>query len=113
MSQPDISKLMAQAKQMQERMAELQRELAATRFEADAGGGMVSATVSGELRVLEIKIEPSLFDSKDRSMVEDLTAAAVNAAFTKAQQHSQQKMQEMTMGGLNLPSFLNPSGGGK
>ena len=112
MSQPDIGKLMQQAQQMQTRMQELQRELANTRFEAEAGGGMVKAVVSGELRVLEISIEPTLFKEDDRAMVQDLTAAAVNAAMVKAQTHAQQKMQEVSMGGLQLPNLANLFGGG-
>ncbi len=112
MSQPDIGNLMKQAQQMQARMGELQRELASARFEADSGGGMVKAVVSGELRVLEIEIEPSLFGGEDRSMVQDLTAAAVNAALQKAQQHVQQKMQQLSLGGLQMPNQLGPQGGG-
>jgi DNA-binding YbaB/EbfC family protein len=112
MSQPDIGKLMQQAQQMQARMSELQRELAATRFESEAGGGMVKVVVSGELRVLEVEIEPSLLREDDRAMVQDLTAAAVNAALSKAQTHAQQKMQQLSMGGLKLPDFMNPQGGG-
>ena len=60
MTPPDLGELMEKAKQMQSRLAELQRELAVRRFEADAGGGMVTAVVTGALRVLEVRIEQSL-----------------------------------------------------
>ena len=66
MSQPDIGKLMEQAQEVQSRLADLQRELAQKRVEGSAGGGMVTAVASGALRVLEIRIEPSLLEGGDR-----------------------------------------------
>ncbi len=75
-------------------------------MEASAGGGMVTAVATGALRVLEIKIEPELFESGDRAMIQDLVAAAVNAALTNAQQMIQQEMQRASGG---LPIF---GGGG-
>lgn len=96
---PDIGQLMQQAQQMQEKMSELQRELASRRFEAGAGGGMIVAVVSGELKVLEIRIEPAIFETRDRAMIQDLTAAAVNAALSKAQQWAQEQMQQLSLGG--------------
>ena len=62
MSPPDLNELMAQARQVQERLAEVQRDLARRRVEGSAGGGMVTAVASGELRVLEVRIEPGLLD---------------------------------------------------
>ena len=59
MSQPDLSELMAKAQEMQSRLAEVQRELARRRVEGSAGGGMVTAVASGELRIIEIRIEPA------------------------------------------------------
>jgi DNA-binding YbaB/EbfC family protein len=99
----DLQKMMERAQQMQGRMGELQQELAARRFDANSGGGMVKATVSGGLRVLAIEIEPSLIDSGDREMLQDLVAAAVNAALTRAQESVQQelaKMQQSMLMGL-------------
>ena len=55
MSQPDLGELMQKAQQVQQRLAEVQRELATRRVEGSAGGGMVTVTVSGGLRVLEVK----------------------------------------------------------
>ena len=93
MSQPDLSALLAKAKQMQTRLAEVQRELAQRRIEGTAGGGMVTVVATGDLRILEIRIEPSLFTSGDREMLQDLTAAAVNAALASAQRAVQEELQ--------------------
>jgi DNA-binding YbaB/EbfC family protein len=89
-----MAQLMERAREMQTRMASLQQELAARRFEGAAGGGMVSAVVSGGLRVLEVRIEPSLLEMGDREMLQDLTAAALNAALHNAQATVQEELQK-------------------
>ena len=105
-----MQEMMQRAQQMQSKMGELQNELTARRFEASAGGGMVSATVSGGLRVLSIEIEPSLFQGDDRTMIQDLVAAAVNAALSKAQDSVAQEMGRMQQSMLaGLPGM--PGGG--
>ncbi len=104
MSPPDLTELMARAKEVQERLAEVQRDLARRRVEGSAGGGMVTAVASGALRILEVRIEPSLLESGDRGMLQDLVAAAVNAALANAQQLIQQEMQRASAGlTLQLP----------
>ena len=108
---PDMENLLAQAQQMQGRLAALQRDLAARRFEGSAGGGMVTAVASGELRVLEIKIEPDLVAGGDRQMIQDLCVAAVNAALTNAQQGAQEEMRRLS-GALGIPGLGTPGFGG-
>jgi DNA-binding YbaB/EbfC family protein len=93
MSQTDLAGLLAKAKEMQARLAEVQRELAARRVEGSAGGGMVTVVASGDLRILELRIEPALFESGDRQMIQDLAAAAVNAALANAQRMVQEELQ--------------------
>ena len=90
-----MQQMMQRAQEMQSKMGELQAELAARRFEASAGGGMVSAAVSGGLRVLSVEIEPGLIADNDRGMIQDLTAAEVNAALTKAQEADAAEMAKM------------------
>jgi DNA-binding YbaB/EbfC family protein len=93
MSAPDLGALLRRAQEVQERMAALQRELARRRIEGTAGAGMVRAVVTGELRVLEIEIDPQLLASGDRSMLQDLIAAAVNTALSQAQRIVQEELQ--------------------
>ena len=94
MKPEDMAQLMERAREMQTRMASLQQELAARRFEGAAGGGMVRAVVSGGLRVLEVRMEPSLLEMGDREMLQDLTAAALNAALHNAQTTVQEELQK-------------------
>ena len=95
MNANEMQEMMQRAEQMQSKMGELQQQLTARRFEASAGGGMVQATVSGGLRVLSIEIEPTLIQDDDRAMIQDLVAAAVNAALAKAQEAVAQEMARM------------------
>lgn len=97
MSQPDFRQLMAQAQEMQQRIAAAQRELATRRVEASAGGGMVTAVASGELRIVELRIEPAVYEGGDRGLLQDLVTAAVNAALTRAQQMVQEELQRLAL----------------
>lgn len=106
---PDLQELLARAQEMQGKLGELQRELATRRVEASSGGGMVTACVSGELRVVALRIEPAVFEGGDRAMAEDLIAAAVNAALQKAQEMVQTEMQRAS--GLGALGGANPFGG--
>ncbi len=107
MKPEDLGRLMEQARQVQSRLASLQQELATRRFEASAGGGMVTAVATGALRIVEVRIEPSLLASGDREMLQDLTAAAVNAALTSAQTAVQEELQRASAG-LTLPGAPTP-----
>jgi len=100
---PDESqKMLEQARVMQERIEQIQKTLNARRFEAASGGGMVRATVTGALRVVAIEIEDSFFKTGDKEMIQDLAAAAVNAAIVKAQEGANAefvRMQQHLMSG--------------
>jgi len=99
--------LLQQAKRVQEKIEELQGELAALRIEGQAGGGMVTAVVNGQQVLISVKIDPKLV-AEDVEMVEDLVVAAVRQAMEKSRDESQQKMNAVTggmMSGLNLPGM--------
>jgi len=110
----EMQEMLKKAQEMQSKMGELQAELGRRRFEASAGGGMVTAIVSGALRVVSIEVEPVMIEHKDRDMIQDLTAAAVNAALTKAQDAVSQEMtrfQSSMLAGLpNLPGMPGLTG---
>jgi len=97
MSQPDFRQMMEQAQAMQQRLADAQRELASRRVEASAGGGMVTAVASGELRIVELRIEPSVWEGGDRGLMQDLVVAAVNAALASAQRMVQEELQRLAL----------------
>ena len=106
MSEPDIRVLLARAQEVQSKLAAAQRDLARRTVEASSGGGMVTAVVSGELRVSELRIDPSLLATGDREMLQDLVAAAVNAAMARAQQMLQEELGKIA----GLPSLVGLGG---
>lgn len=94
--------LMAKAKEMQEKMRAAQEELGRKQVSADAGGGMVEATVNGRLELVRIRIDKNKVNAEDLEMIEDLVVAAVNAAQSKAGEMMREEMQK-TAGDLGLP----------
>ena len=76
--QPNMQQLMKQAQQMQRDLAAAQDELAAAQVEGTAGGGLVTATVTGTGEVVGVTIDPSVVDPDDVETLEDLVVAAIN-----------------------------------
>jgi len=94
--------LMKQAQKMQKQMTETQERLAAQRYQASAGGGLVTAVVDGRGRLIEIKMAPAALEEKDVSLVEDLVLTAVGEAQRSAEAEMKDALGKLT-GGLNLP----------
>ncbi len=107
----DFGKIMKMAKDMKERMPAMQEELARKQYTAEAGGGMVSATVSGRMELVGLKISPDVVREGDVEMLEDLVKSAVSAAQAKAAAGAAEMMQELT-GGMELPPGLGELFGG-
>jgi DNA-binding YbaB/EbfC family protein len=101
----NIGKIMKLAGEMKKRMPEMQARLASTMYTADAGGGVVKATVNGKLGLVDIKIDPSVLADKDAEMLEDLIKAAVSSAQAQAAQAAEEAMKEIT-GGMELPGLF-------
>jgi len=93
-----------QAQELQERLARVQEEAASRTVEGSAGGGMVKATVNGRLEVVRVHIEPTVLQSGDTQMLEDLIVAAVNQGIRAAQQQMAEEMSKLT-GGLKIPGL--------
>ena len=104
----NIAQLMQQAQKMQENMQRAQEELASLEVTGNAGGGMVSVTLTGRMECRKVRIDPSVLT--DPEMAEDLIAAAFNDAVNKANAESQAKMAGATAGmpippGMKIPGF--------
>ncbi len=98
----DMKKMMKQAQKMQRDAAAAQAEIAEMEFSATTGGGMVEATVMGDMSLKAIKISPEAVDPDDVEMLEDMIVAAVNEALREASDTSNERMSSL-MGGMNLP----------
>lgn len=94
--------MMKQVQKMQQDMQKMQAELEAKEYTAAAGGGVVSATVTGKRELRAISIDPEAVDPDDVEMLQDMIVAAVNEALRTAEEDMAASMQQIT-GGLNLP----------
>ncbi len=100
MGQPNMKMI----QQMQNRLAKIQDELAETVVEGSAGGGVVTAKVTGARAFYGIKIDPSAVDPDDVEMLEDLITAAVQDAMNRAETVAEEKMAALT-GGMKIPGL--------
>jgi DNA-binding YbaB/EbfC family protein len=99
-----MGNLLKQAQEMQSRMAKIQEELAQKTVDGSAGGGMVQVTVNGQLALTAIKIDPSVINSEEKEMLEDLIMAAINDGMRKARDMASTEMNKIT-GGLKIPGL--------
>ena len=96
--------ILKQAQQMQAKLVKAQEELAKATVEASAGGGAVTAVVTGQQKLVSIKISPDAVDPDDVEMLEDLVLAAVNEGMEKAKELAASQLGAIT-GGLNIPGL--------
>ncbi len=102
----NLGQMMKQAQKMQERMGQVQEELAQAELVGASGGGMVQVTLSGKGDMRRLKIDPSLVDRDEVDVLEDLIIAAFSDAKGKLDAHVAEKMAEVT-GGLKLPPGIS------
>ena len=105
-----LASLMKQAQGMSGKMQEMKDRMAALRCEGQAGGGMVTVEVNGQMKVVSCRIDQALLQSGDREMLEELVCAATNQALDKIRETQANEMQQLT-GGLNIPGLGNALSG--
>jgi len=99
---PDFTKILEQAQQMQSQLEKIQTELEGMSVTATSGGGMVTVEADGKGQITRVRIDPSVVNSADVEMLEDLVLVAVRDAQQKAADLAKREMSKLT-GGLNLP----------
>ena len=101
---PDLGNLMQAAQRMQQELQRVQGDLENKHVEASAGGGMVTAVVSGRLDLVALRVDASVVDPKDVQMLQDLVVAAVNQAIAKAKEMASTELAKVT-GGMQVPGM--------
>jgi nucleoid-associated protein EbfC len=96
---PDMNQLLEQAQQMQQQLMQAQEELAKAEVEGTAGGGLVTAKVTGTGDLIGLDIKPEACDPADTETLADLVVAAVKNATTAAQEMATQQLGPLA-GGL-------------
>lgn len=94
--------MIKQAQKMQQDMQKMQTELEEKEYTASAGGGVVTAVVTGKRELKALTIDPEAVDPEDVEMLQDLIVASVNEAIRAAETDMANNMQKLT-GGLGLP----------
>jgi len=101
----NIQQIMKQAQKVQQKMEEIQGNLANENIQASSGGGMVTVVVNGKQEILSINIEKDVVNAEDIGMLQDLVVAAVNEGLKKSQDLVKERMKDVT-GGMNIPGMM-------
>ena len=96
--------ILRQAQQMQAKLMKAQEELEKETVEGSSGGGAVKVVITGQQKVVSIKISPEAVDPKDVSMLEDLVLTAINEGMEKSKQLAATRMSAVT--GVNVPGLF-------
>lgn len=93
-------------KQMQENMQKMQDNLQQLEVIGEAGGGMVKVTLNGKNEARRVEIDDTLIGD-DKDVLEDLIAAAFNAAVRKVEAATQEATAS-SLGGMLPPGMKMP-----
>jgi DNA-binding YbaB/EbfC family protein len=103
-----LQQMLSRLRQVQE---DLQRQVNSVTVEASAGGGMVTVRMNGQKQVVDVRIEPDVFASKDQEMLQDLIRAAVNEAGRRVDDELANQMKNIAggipgMAGMKIPGLF-------
>ena len=101
----NMSQIMKQAKAMQEKMAEMQKKIEETEIEGSSGGGAVKIVMNGKHEVKNLFIDPSIVNSDEKEVLEDLIMAALNDVNKKIAENTNDQFGSIS-GGMGLPPGL-------
>ncbi len=104
----DLMGLMGKAREMQQKIEEMQQEIAGLEISGTSGGGLVTVVLSGKGEMKSLKIDPSLFKEEDVEILEDLVLAAHNEAKTRVEETVKEKSGAITAGLPLPPGFKLP-----
>jgi DNA-binding YbaB/EbfC family protein len=104
----DLDKIMQMAQNAQAELAKAQDNLDKVEVEGASGGGLVKIKATAKGRILGVSIDDSLMEVSEKTMLEDLIAAALNDARGKADQAAAAEMQKMSSGLPLPPGFKMP-----
>jgi nucleoid-associated protein EbfC len=94
----DMLKIMGRIKEVQQKVKDTQAQLERRTVTAEAGGGLVKATVNGARQVVKLEVDASLLKPEDQHMVQDLSVAAVNMAMKEIDELVKTELKNATSG---------------
>lgn len=105
---PSLKEIMQMAQNAQAELQKAQDNLDKIEVEGQSGGGLVKIKASAKGRIIGVSIDESLLDPAEKTMVEDLIAAALNDTRAKADQAAAAEMQKMSSTLPMPPGFQMP-----
>ncbi|HYC95952.1 MAG TPA: YbaB/EbfC family nucleoid-associated protein [Sphingomicrobium sp.] len=103
---PSLEELMKMAEAAKAQLDQAQASLEKVEVEGASGGGLVKIRATAKGQILGVSIDDSLLVASEKAMLEDLVAAAINDARTKADAIAGEQIKQMT-GGMQLPPGFN------
>lgn len=101
--QPGFSDLIKKAQEMQKKLQDMQKQMMDTEITGESGGGMVKVTMTGHHYARRVMLEASVL-REEKSVIEDLIAAAINDATDKIEKHMRDKVSGLA--GIKLPEGI-------
>ena len=107
----DVNAIQQMLARFRQQWEDVQQQVNSVTVEASAGGGMVSVKMNGQKQIVDLRIEPDVFASKDQEMLQDLVRAAVNEAGRRVDDELANQMKNLTAGmpgiaGLKIPGLF-------
>ena len=104
----NLGDMLKQAQEMQAKVGEMQARMEQIELEGSAGAGMVKVRLNGKGMMCGLRIDATLFESDDKSVLEDLIMAAHNDAKRRVEEKVSQEMAKLTNGLALPPGFKLP-----
>lgn len=101
----NMNGIVRQAQKMQNQISRVQEDFSSRRIEASTGGGVVTAVVSGDQKLVGLRINPEVLDPEDVDMLEEMIVGAVNQAMEQAEKMLNHEIEKIT-GGFNIPGMF-------
>jgi len=107
----DVNAIQQMLARFRQQWEDVQQQVNSVNVEASAGGGMVTVKMNGQKQILNLRVEPEVFASKDAELLQDLVRAAVNEASRRVDDELASQMKNLTAGmpgmaGLKIPGLF-------
>jgi nucleoid-associated protein EbfC len=107
----DVNAIQQMLARFRQQWEDVQQQVNSVHVEASAGGGMVTVKMNGQKQIVNLKVEPEVFASKDAELLQDLIRAAVNEAGRRVDEELANQMKNLTAGmpgiaGLKIPGLF-------
>ena len=107
----DVNALQQMLARFRQQWEDVQQQVNSVTVEASAGGGMVTVKMNGQKQLVDVRIEPDIFNNKDQEMLQDLIRAAVNEASRRVDDELANQMKNLTGGipgiaGMKIPGLF-------